>query len=263
MLGISITPPSVGGLSGLSASIIDMLTTGKKVVDRDLQGAPTLIAATSKPVSPQFTYTLLSANIPTVAVDATYQAYISYGGKNTDAVDPHDVNMRLTLNGVEVGVSDEQITAVDPTTPFWYAIGVFATAPVAAGDVLGIKLWCDTTNKIDLRYVSIYVVVRTLAPSSTQFFATPTVDPVYKMPVTGAIAGVTYDNVATPNNDRWKDAALGGSVDCKDGMLFGNPLEYFQGTLTDSTVYDSNANQDAAAKLYKDTGMLRYFYLYQ
>ncbi len=174
---------------------------------RDTNIGATTIAATTKPSSPQLTYTLVAGDFvggnssvdPNAYVGDTAFIWDAYG-QNTN-VASRTINWRfcfstdggLTWN--DLGASDgaQSITGsqywrlASATTP-----GLLLVATqLVAGNLLGIKLWGSVTN--DLNYIghSLYGLPRKMASQIWERgLATVT------MTVNGALGGVTYLGVA-------------------------------------------------------------------
>lgn len=155
------------------------------VVDSNI-GA-TLIAATTKPANPQWTYTVQSSDIPSNANVTDYAIFLSFGGKNTD-VSTRTINWRFTKNGVDIAAADSSLTP--NAGQFWRANARIVATSVAAGDVIGIKLWASVTNVVDYRYASLYVIPRSLATP----LSNPNVNTAAWQGTgpTGAVSGVAY-----------------------------------------------------------------------
>ncbi len=132
---------------------------------------PILIAATTKPSAPQYTKTLQSVNIPTFG-NATYMAMITTSGKNnsTNTSTCNVLQLVGTKNGIEVGQSTSVFVCPgSPSSfgPFWSASWLISIdQDVHAGDVIGLKLWADTSNIFYFANVNIYIFPRTITATN-------------------------------------------------------------------------------------------------
>lgn len=191
----SVTADTALSITGSLIDVGGVLT----IIDDDV--ADTLISATAKPGSPQYTRTILSGDIPVNANVTDYKVYISIGGKNTDS-STRTINWRMTLNGAEIGSAD---TGINPSTanPFWYMIGIACANGIQAGDVIGVKLWGSVTNVIDYRYVTIYITPRLYnIPGPGKMAMTKLSSPyTYSSVVSGAVSGVTYITISGVNTN--------------------------------------------------------------
>jgi hypothetical protein len=152
-------PPTWQSPSALSIvhETIDLVGTGKYTIIND-DVADTLIAATSKPSSPQYTRTIGASEIPDSEYVEDWMALFCIAGRNTDS-STRTINYRFTLNGTEIGTLDGTLS---PTTSssYWRAVVPFAANALAANDVLGVKMWASVANVVDYRAVIIYIIPR-------------------------------------------------------------------------------------------------------
>lgn len=214
--------------------------------------AGVLIAATAKPGSPQYTYTVQAGDIPVNSKVTDYRVFFSIGGKNTD-VTTRTLNFRFTLNGTDIGSSDQ---ALNPTTisPWWYNCGYYSAAAIAPGDILGVKMWASVTNVVDYRDVTIYVVPRTITPNTSANIMTISSITVTSL-ATGANAGVNYiTNASTSALTTATDGTLAfGNV---NGQTTLSPI-YYQPALTN--VNGNGSTIAATQTLASISGLQRYF----
>lgn len=227
------------------------------VIDDDV--ADTLIPDTTKPASPQYTRTINSGDIPSNNNVADYFVFFSIGGKNTD-VSTRTINWRFTLNGVDIGAGDTS-ASVTTGSPFWRAGGQFALAAIAAGDVVGVKLWASVANVIDYRYVTIYVVPRFLVIGASQIGATIG-GSSSTLTVAGAISGVTYQTVGLSANIL--DSATNSNVNYTPSsqnspLIFGAGSKFSYNVVTNNNNQNGGAsNLSASASLYSLSILIRY-----
>lgn len=175
------------------------------VIDDDV--ADTLIAATAKPGSPQYTKTV--ATLPTDITDVQdYMVFFTIGGKNTDAGTARTINCIMTRNGVEVGSTTSVPVGA---SQFWYVKGYLSGVALVANDVIGMKMWGSLTNVLDYRYATLYLVPRNLVSTLPGFYIVGPATSGPTMVLTGAIAGVTYVNNGI-NNPTLFDTILGNTV---------------------------------------------------
>lgn len=256
-----ITINSAPGLGGMSVRQVDLGTNGSTIKNFDLQGTPITITATSVPGSPQWTYTVLGADIPTNADVSNWQAVVTFGGQNTDGLGAHDINWRIGLDGVYVA-GDGQVAAIDPTTPYWFACAVVGAGTLTAGNVIDLKLWADAASDITLEYLSVYFIPCQIIASQSQMLSTPaSLSPQsWQRGTTGTITGVTF--IAGANvSSVWNSQLIAGvNGNFTSGNVWGYPFYFQQGT---GDTVQLDGNQDTAKKLYKtDNILLRYFYIY-
>ena len=193
------SPPSFQGSTAANTLIdLDGVWT---VLDKSI--GVTAIAATAKPGSPQYTYTIASGDIPNPSATIAsfiqdYCVFFTIGGQYTGA-GPGTINWRFTLNGTEIDVSDGSTPGV-PASNYWWTTGGFLANKVNVGDVIGVELWGDTTNDFHYEYATIYIVPRVLGPRTGIHISATTAglnisDRYFGLGPTGAAAGVTYNAV--------------------------------------------------------------------
>lgn len=187
-----------------SGQLLDLSTaTGFTVIDDDVADA--VVADGAKPGAPTYTKTILAANIPANDNVSGWTAIMSVAGKN-NGVGARTINWRFTKNGVDIDATDgSRATTADQ---FWNCTGQFALTSIAAGDVLGIKLWdLEDSGELDLRAVTIYLVPREIVPAAADAGLMFFNDSTYKaLTVAGAIAGVTYS--ALTSSPQIRDTSL-------------------------------------------------------
>lgn len=236
-------PPGPANTTGINVSntTID-LDLIKTIIDENI-GA-TFITVHSKPSNPQYTHTILLGEIPVSSDVQDYMAIITIGGQNTDADD--NLNWQLTRNGVEVGSPGNTFA---PGGIYWYFAASFAASPVAAGDVIGIKFWTDTSTLIDFAYATIYIVPQTLSvPAGMQSISSG--DAYTQGLIEGAATGVTYRSsgtiVAPGFYDSALDAVVIGTFGSATISTFLTPLQAIhsagQSYKTDDSRLASSAN---------------------
>jgi hypothetical protein len=178
-------PPGPANTSGVSLGLSTVdLAPFKTIID--LNSGPTNILVHTKPVDPQFTYTVIAGNVPASADIQDYMAIITIGGQNADVSDD-TLSWCLTHNGVESSESDNGTSAGQ----YWYFAGAIAAVPISVGDVLGIKFWTGASVLVNFAYATIYIVPRAL--TTPKGFQTISNGSNYTQDaITGAVGGVTY-----------------------------------------------------------------------
>src|SRR5207247_929867 len=149
----------------------------------------------------------------------------------------------------------DRVANPSAASPFWYGASPFAAAAVVQGDVLGLKVWSDVANQIDIRDITVCLVPRTFAlPAADQFALSEggTWTP------SGAIAGVTYVGAspfAIGGNFGWLDTGLSATpqVGAVAGNLYAYPVVLTQGQFVSGPT--NNAAISSSRTLYKPSGL--------
>jgi hypothetical protein len=114
---------------------------------------------TSEPATPQISYTVAQADLPTFSFPvyrAKFMAYLVAAGYVT-TTSSSDVYLRMKKNGVSVISTYAWVPAGN-----YYTFNCFFL-DVAVGDVLEIALWADTTN-VDWRYKAYQIQATRVIP---------------------------------------------------------------------------------------------------
>ena len=249
--GGGITWNSVG--SGLTSTLVDL--SGVYTV-KDTNIGATLIAATSKPGSPQFTYKVLAADIPSNANVTDYEVFFTVYGANVNVSLTEAMNWRFTLNGTDIGSVDNTLSPTITST-FWKASGRFAAAAIARSDVIGIKLWVTNASQVNYIGATIYIVPRKLnVPLSTDLSANGPVSGTV-MQAIGALGGVAYTADFSPSTGYYDPGTT--FVNWSGGLLTIVPPQYF---VEDAAFYNINqvsGTIQAVATLSSVCNLYRFF----
>jgi hypothetical protein len=258
MLGYSV---------GYTRTDVDMNSNGSAAVNDDV--VDTLIAVSSKPAIPQYTRVMISGDFPVNAYVAEWMVIVAIGGRNTDAANSRTINWRFTLNGTDIGSTDDS-RAIGANGYYTFA-GSFMASAIVAGDTIGVKLWGSAINTLDYRAVTIYVMPRIISPPSGSMLTYVSGTGFARSgQLNGAIAGATYLTSAAPAfTPTFGDRVIGG------GTLFGttitanNPLTfgsrhgvYAFNALTSNNNYASNTLSSLIMQAVPLSALLRYFTVY-
>lgn len=238
----------------INTALVDMNGVANAI---DVNPGATLIPDTTKPASPQFTYTVQAGDLISDSNVTDSGVYFSVYGQNINGGATEPVHYRFTLNGVEIGSSDG---VLNPTVakPFWTATGAFFAAALAASDVIGIKLWLNSTNQVNYKGGTLYVIPRTYnlpqsGDLSCEFLGSPL--GVGSGP-SGALVGVAYVGSISSTGSLVVDSGIGSSAAIVSPNII--PPQVF----TCSSGYNDSAaggNIFASATLYSITALTRYF----
>lgn len=160
----------------------------------DLNPGATAIPDTTKPASPQFTYTIQAGDIISNANVTDDAAIFSFYGQNINGGITEPIHFRYTLNGTDVGAADG---VLNPTVakPYWMANTSLAVNALSVGDVLGIKMWVNNANQVTYIGGVIYVVPRTYnLPQSSDLNCQYNATLDTGAGITGSLGGVTYND---------------------------------------------------------------------
>jgi hypothetical protein len=241
----------------LASTLID-LNNVWTVIDDNANHTGTLISATAKPGSPQYTKTILTANLPVNTSVTDYEVFFCIGGSNTD-VSTRTINWRFTLNGTDIGSSDGNIPPA--AGKFWVVLGRFQANAIANGDVLGVKLWASVTNVVDYRDVTIYILPRNYLIPASGCMAMVLTSGVSGA-ISGAIAGTTYNNPFTltnPGSSVYDSGISSAPLSSSNPNLIGYPQFFTQAAApTDNNGLQSSGSFSSQT-LYVITSIARYF----
>lgn len=218
-------PPGPADTSSISlAQVAVDLDEFKTVIDDDI--GETFITDNSRPADPQYTYTVLAGQVPASADIADYMVFLTLGGQNTDSVD-HIVNWHLTLNGVEISDVSGQ-TSGTLAGEYWCMIGLIASIPTTVGDVIGLKIWTDSSSLVTFAYASLYIVPQTLSvPSGFQTISNGS--NYTQNVVAGDLVGIAYGEAANTYPSFFDSVAvlkITGSVPPTLGLFtFAKPIQ--------------------------------------
>ncbi len=246
----SVTPTAGGGFTATLNDLNNVWTI------KDTNIGATTIAATSKPGSPQFTYKVLGADIPSNANVTDYEVYFAIYGKDVNVSLTEPMNWRFTLNGTDIGTADNTLSPT-VSNPYWIAMGRFETNAIAALDVLGIKLWVTNANQVNYIGATFYIVPRTYASAANAAYLYTTSGTWVSGALAGALSGVSYTNAASVVSAAALDPTLG--IGATTGLI-NYPLSLVQtATRIDNNNVTGNGNTtNAAATLYELSSVHRY-----
>lgn len=225
-----------GGSITTTSTMLD-LSTARTIIDDDV--ANTLITDTSKPGSPQYTYTVTSGNLPSSAYVQDYMAFLTIGGFNNEAVTTRAINCRPTLNGVEV---DADRSANVTAQRYWAVMFQFSAAALAANDVLGIKMWAAVSGQIDYRYATIYIVPRYLAAISNEIWSAYGTGNSIST-AAGAVSGVNYGSLSpVSTSPNYTDPTTTDNVSIGAPTILTEPLQIALGSVPYADQIAGSAN---------------------
>lgn len=216
------------------------------------------VTETSEPVAPTHEWTV--GALPDGSA-RDYMAVITFGGINNGAA-PVTLDGQMTLNGVDVGSPLTQLV-IAAGEYFYYGFQVCADA-IAEGDVIGVKLWADIANDVELSYSSLYIMPRVWNPEGGSITLDTGNSAFFTTNITGAVGGVTY--VATnmgPAFSIWCD--IDGISDQIRAQMFTSYDPMIVGWTPDLGVAFVDAEYangtDGTSKLSKITNVLSSFIL--
>ena len=126
-----------------------------------LTGGNILTLPTSKPASPQFSYTIASGDLPVFNYGLTYGSfypYLCFSGKNNDA-SARAVTIGIYRNGSLLQTTSNSATA---SGQYWTITYVnYGTPAWAVGDVITVFLWSASSTSVTYDYNA--YVLRALA----------------------------------------------------------------------------------------------------
>jgi len=160
--------PGGGGSSSFTTSDVDLSTSPWSAAISE-EFTPFFVTATSDPGtgSPHYTKTLLTSDYPVNSDVDDWNAYLVMGGFNNSA-SLLTLNFRTQLNGTNFTTGSG---AMNVTGGRWWTflMPVSSNTQTQAGDTVGVRLWCSTTNQIDVRAASILLIPRTFLTNINGF----------------------------------------------------------------------------------------------
>jgi hypothetical protein len=250
--------PAITSAINIAQTTVD-LSSAQTIIDQNI--GETFITVQSKPADPQFTYTIQSGDIPVNANVVDYAIILSMGGANTDVVDD-GLNFHLTINGVEVADGDVGVS-ISSSFPYWTIAGLFASKAFVPGDVLGIKMWTNTSNLINFSIAAIYIVPQTLIVPAG-FWTVSNGSNYTNAQINGALAGVLYQvgAILVPSfYDSVLDEIIVGSPSEQVTLsTFSLPIQIIHGGVQSSVVlYRTDLNKIASGSAFSDPSLCAIF----
>jgi hypothetical protein len=240
---------------------------GHKKVDIDYRGGSEIVISdTSEPTSPQITYNT-SGNMPENDYIMEWFALFTIGGSILGA--PSQINVQATLNGSNVG-SGSVISVSGESR--WSAYCLYQGTEVVDGDVLGLKLWTDSTNSIQIEVGCVLIVPRRyrFIGDHVLYWSTFITDSRDEMlyPIRGGLINVDYNTIKIPTlyliiNDgsgilRYLNTTTRWEI--FNGMLFHTHTypRVFAGSVAYETQGSCFTSTDNQLAYFDDTGFLKY-----
>jgi len=230
--------PGGGGSSSFSTNDVDLSASPWSAAISE-EFSPFFVTATSDPgvASPHYTKTLLTSNYPVNTDVDDWNAYLVMGGFNNSA-STLTLNFRTQLNSTNLTTGNGSMNVI--AGRWWtFLMPVSSTTATQAGDTVGVRLWCTTTNQIDVRAASILLLPRTFLTNINGF----------------KWFGGGAQGALSPNLAGWVDTNLNfnnfvGAIGTYTGATFNNTLPLYTPVpkgvalriMSNSTTYASIGN---------------------
>jgi hypothetical protein len=133
-----------------------------------LKGTPLAVPnVASIPATPIDTYTVLSADFPTISpapISTKYTAMLTISGKNTDTTNK-TINFQINKNGTSV-----LATSFLSTAGQYFTQDIYKFLDIAAGDVIDIYVWCTASTLITYEYTGFHIMPTRVQLSRGELF---------------------------------------------------------------------------------------------